>query len=51
MPRDVSSCTCMAYMVSSAIDTANATEEFFNKFIDSLVNGGQIMRNAMGQST
>ena len=30
------------------MDTANATEEFLSKFIDSLVSGGQMMRNAIG---
>jgi len=51
MPREVSSCTCIAYMVSSAIDTAKATDEFLSKFIDSLVSGGQMVRNAMGNNT
>ena len=38
-------------MVSSAIDTANATDEFFKMFIDSLVSGGMMMRNAIGRIT
>jgi hypothetical protein len=51
MPREVSSCACMANMVSSAIDTANATDEFFSRFIDSLVSGGRMMRSAIGRMT
>ena len=31
--------------------TANATDEFLMMFIDSLVNGGMTMRNAIGSST
>ena len=38
-------------LLSSAMDTANATEEFFSRFIDSLVRGGRMMRSAMGMST
>ena len=51
MPREVSSCTCIAYMVSSATLTANATEEFLMMFIASDVSGGMTMRNAIGSST
>ena len=51
MPREVSSCACMANMVSSAIDTAKATDEFFSRFMDSLVSGGRMMRNAIGRMT
>ncbi|OQC06182.1 MAG: hypothetical protein BWX79_02142 [Alphaproteobacteria bacterium ADurb.Bin100] len=51
MPREVSSCACIANIVSSAIDTANATDEFFSRFIDSLVNGGRMMRKAIGRIT
>jgi hypothetical protein len=51
MPREVSSCACMANMVSSAIDTAKATDEFFKRFIDSLVSGGMMMRKAIGRMT
>jgi hypothetical protein len=49
MPREVSSCACMANMVSSATDTAKATDEFLKMFIDSLVSGGMMMRNAIGR--
>jgi len=41
----------MANMVSSATDTAKATDEFLNTFIASLVSGGMTMRNACGSST
>ena len=51
MPREVSSCACIANIVSSAIDTANATDEFLMMFIDSLVSGGMMMRKAIGSST
>ena len=51
MPREVSSCACMANIVSSATDTANATDEFLKMFIVSLVSGGTMMRNAIGNST
>ncbi len=51
MPREVSSCACMANMVSSVTDTAKATDEFLKMFIVSLVSGGRMMRNAMGSST
>ncbi|KAF1041216.1 MAG: hypothetical protein GAK34_03034 [Delftia tsuruhatensis] len=44
MPREVSSCACMANMVSSATDTAKATDEFLNTFMVSLVSGGMMMR-------
>jgi len=37
MPREVSSCACMANMVSSATDTAKATDEFLKMFMVSLV--------------
>jgi len=50
-PRAVSSCACMANMVNSATDTANATEEFLNTFMVSLVMGGMMMRNAIGNNT
>ena len=42
---------CMANMVSSVTDTANATDEFLKMFIVSLVSGGMMMRNALGSST
>ena len=44
MPREVSSCACIANIVSSAMLTANATDEFLMMFIDSLVSGGMTMR-------
>ena len=51
MPREVSSAACSANIVSSAMLTANATDEFLTMFIDSLVSGGMTMRNAIGSST
>ena len=51
MPREVSSPACWAKKVSSAIDTAKATDEFLKMFIDSLVSGGMMMRKAIGSST
>ena len=33
------------------MDTAKATEEFFSRFIDSLVSGGRMMRKAIGRIT
>ena len=44
IPRDVSSCACIANIVSSATLTANATEVFLMMFIDSLVRGGMMIR-------
>ena len=51
MPLEVSSCACIANNVSSATDTAKATEEFLMMFMDSEVNGGITIRKAMGKST
>ena len=51
MPREVSSCACIANMVSSATLTANATEEFLMMFMASDVSGGITIRNAIGRST
>ena len=48
---EVSSPAWRAKNVSSAIDTAKATEEFLTMFIDSLVSGGMMMRSAIGSST
>ena len=40
MPREVSSCACIANIVSSAMLTAKATEEFLMMFMNSEVSGG-----------
>ena len=51
MLREVSSPACIANIVSSAMLTAKATDEFLTMFMLSLVSGGMTMRKAIGSST